>query len=207
MSPDAYFAPLNGQSLLYPGTDEEYRGQCVMPVEFWIKENGVEPPRYPSASQYYSRGVPGYTQIPAGAPILEGDIVVFASNFPPANGNGHIDVASSNGSLHDYWAWDSNWSPPLKLSKIHHNGSDNNYIVGYLRLTKEEEMPIADKGFVINRYKQILGRDCSEQEIAIYVGKTHDVVYDALLDSDEFKARLNGGAPPIKLSPGTYQVN
>lgn len=70
-----------------------------------------------------------------------------------------------------------------------------------VRLVKpeENEMPIADRGFVINRFKQIFNRVPSEAEIAVYVGQPHDVVYDALLNSDEFKGLLNGDFTPYQI--------
>lgn len=141
MTPDSFFTSLLGQSLLYPGIDEKFRGQCVQSVEMWIKALGVIPPKYPSAYMYYTNGVPGFTKVPRGEPIKNGDIIVWGANYPPAIingvGNGHIDVACADGTINDFWAYDSNWKP-LVLAKIHHSGSDNNYIIGYLR--KEDEM-------------------------------------------------------------------
>lgn len=131
MTPDSYFSPLQGQSLLYPGQSESLRGQCVQSVMMWLKETGTEPPIYPSAYQYFDKGIPGYTKMNADL-IQEDDIIVYSKNFPPAGGNGHIDVAAQDGTRTDYWGWDSNWTP-LKLERIHHNGSDNQYIVGILR--------------------------------------------------------------------------
>lgn len=138
MNPITFFEPLLGQSLLYPGQNEIYRGQCVQSVMMWIKANGITPPIYPSAADYYTNGVSGYTKIPAGQPIKLGDIVVWRKDFPPSGGNGHIDVASADGSLSSFSAYDSNWYPPLKLAHILHTGNNNNYIAGYLR--KEEDM-------------------------------------------------------------------
>lgn len=53
------------------------------------------------------------------------------------------------------------------------------------------DMPPADRGFVINRYRQILGREANEDDIKVYLGKNRLEIYDALLDSDEFKRRLS----------------
>lgn len=142
MKPAQYFEPKLGQSLLYPGQAQKYLGQCVQSVMLWLAATGTTPPAYPSAFMYYLAGIPGYTKIPAGPAIQDADIIVWGSDFPPSNGNGHIDVATGDGTLKDFWAYDSNWQPPLKLSKIHHNGSDNRFIIGYLRKTKEgDTMP------------------------------------------------------------------
>lgn len=160
MTPNQFFTPLNNQSLLYPGQNPIYTGQCVQSVMMWLKATGTEPPVYPSAYLYYDRGITGYTKIPAGQTILEGDIVVWRKDFPPSLGNGHIDVASANGALNGFSAWDSNWKP-LILSHILHNGNYNNYIAGYLRrnmatnsLTKEEIQVIYTLTFETNDVPQ-----------------------------------------------------
>lgn len=138
MTPDQYFTPLKGQSLLYPGQANKLRGQCVQSVMLWLQALGVNPPVYEFAYEYYQNGIPGYTKIPVGPNIQTGDIIVWGSNFPASPGAGHIDVAAASGTLQSFYAWDSNWSPPLELNRILHNGNDNNYIVGYLR---RQDMP------------------------------------------------------------------
>lgn len=133
MTPDAFFSPLNGQSLLLPGQSEDFRGQCVQSVGLWVQTLGLKFPAYPFAYLYYQNGIPGYNKIARGAAIKEGDIVIWGPDFPSSPEAGHIDVASSDGTIDSFWAWDSNWSPPLKLNKIHHTGTSNTYIIGYLR--------------------------------------------------------------------------
>lgn len=134
MNPNDFFIPLEGQSLLYPGQNEIYRGQCVQSVMLWLKATGTEPPIYSSAYLYYVNGIPGYEQVPVGQPIKAGDIVVWRKDFPPSGGNGHIDVATGDGTINSFTAWDSNWYPPLQLKPITHNQQIyNQYIAGYLR--------------------------------------------------------------------------
>lgn len=171
MTPADFFNPLLGQSLLYPGQSEFYRGQCVQPVMMWIREQGIEPPVYPSAYMYYERGVIGYQKILVGSPIQDGDIVVYSKKFPPANGNGHIDVATG-GTNKDYWAYDSNWNQPLKLTKVHHNGSDNQYIIGYLRRENVEPADYRmNQGDVINGFK-IWNAVPSQTDLDAWTGQT-----------------------------------
>lgn len=67
---------------------------------------------------------------------------------------------------------------------------DPNKVIG-----KGDPVEPADRGFVINRYRQILGREPSEEEVNVYKGKNRIEVYDAFLDSDEFKRRLQGVKP------------
>lgn len=205
MNPTNYFQPLLGESLLYPGQAERYRGQCPMPVMLWVKANGVEPPAYASAYQYYELGVPGYTKIPVGAPILEGDIVVYGPDFPVTKGDGHIDVASQQGVPSDYWAYDSNWSP-LVLTKTHHNGSDNQYIIGYLR--KEVMEPTdyrMNAGDIENCYMNEQGRKPTQEELDIYTGQPWKQVIQAFWASPERKAWIEGnqtaGYVPFTLPP------
>lgn len=131
MTPAEYFDPLLGQSVAYPG-QEAYQGQCVQSVLLWLRDTGTEPPIYASAYMYYTQGIPGYTKVPIGAPIQDGDIVVWGAAFPPTKGNGHIDVATETGTNLDFWAYDQNWTPNV-ITKTHHAGSQNQYIMGYLR--------------------------------------------------------------------------
>lgn len=133
MSPNDYFSPLEGQSLLIPGQDERFRGQCPQPVGLYVQALGLVFPAYGNAYLYWDNGIPGYEKIAAGNPIKEGDIIVWRKDFPPSNGSGHMDVAAQDGTLANFVAWDSNWYPPLKLAKLSHLGNNNNYIAGYLR--------------------------------------------------------------------------
>lgn len=159
MTPDQFFTPLLGQSLLYPGQSEIYRGQCVQSVLLWLKATGTNPPIYPSAADYFTNGIKGYTKIQPGQPILNGDIVVWGKSFPPSGGNGHIDVASSVGNLNSFSAYDSNWAP-LKLAHILHTGNNNNYIAGYLR--KEETMSPQD---VTNLFSALTGGEAAPADL------------------------------------------
>lgn len=133
MSPNDFFSPLEGQSLLIPGQDERFRGQCPQPVGLYVQALGLTFPAYIDAYLYWDKGIPGYTKVQVGNPIKEGDIIVWRADFPPSLGSGHMDVAAQDGTLANFVAWDSNWYPPLKLAKLSHLGNNNNYIAGYLR--------------------------------------------------------------------------
>lgn len=135
MTPDQFFSPLAGQSLLLGGQPEKYRGQCVQSVGLYVQSLGINFPAYEEAYLYWDNGIPGYTHVGAGNPIKQGDLIVWRSDFPASPGAGHIDVASQDATLASFYAWDSNWSPPLKLERIWHSGNNNNYIAGYLRRT------------------------------------------------------------------------
>lgn len=214
MTPDYFFTPLKGQSLLYPGSDEEYRGQCTQSARLWIKQEGVNPPAYGSAYLFYDNGVPGFTKIPRGQPIKTGDLVVYSKAF---GGNGHIDVASSDGTITDYWGWDSNWNPLLKLNKVHHNGSDNQYIVGYLR-KEGEEMRIPTDIEIIDAKKFITGDpnyqptgpefDYYKQlEDGVPVHGDHQLMYDIIGGGNvRIEQAKQSSVKAIKLEKGFYEV-
>jgi len=214
ITPDQYFTPLKGQSLLYPGQAEKYRGQCVQSVKLWYTEvTGLPAPSHELAYQYYDAGIPGYTKIPAGGPIKTGDIIVWSKYFPASPGAGHIDVAATDGTVNDFYAWDSNWSPPLKLSKIHHNGHDNNYIVGYLRKNEGEEVK-ATRQDIINAYNGLMAYNPTEAEIEGYLdsGKDRGTVWQEIYDYavskklDYFSYKASDNPDATVLKPGIYKV-
>lgn len=75
-----------GQYLLYPGQNPIYSGQCVQLTMLYQKDvQGVEPPVYPSAKNYWT--MPGYDQY--GEP-MDGDIIVYGA--APGNPDGHIGL-------------------------------------------------------------------------------------------------------------------
>lgn len=145
MTPAQFFDPQLGESLAYPG-QEKYRGQCVQSVMLWLAATGTTPPVYLYAHEYYDNGVPGYTKIPAGGAIEDGDLVVYSGALPPSNGDGHIDVATGSGTATNYTGYDQNWNEPLKLTKVVHNGSDDKYILGYLRKNTPAPAPSSGAG-------------------------------------------------------------
>lgn len=186
MSPDSYFTPLKGQSLLIPGQNENVRGQCVQSAGLWIMQQGLKLPAYTYAYMYWDNGVSGMDKIPAGQPIRQGDTVIWGKNFPSSPGAGHIDTASADGTLQDFWAWDSNWgSPSLKLNKIHHTGTANNYIVGYLRkkgvgMPNESEVKSAFAQYNIVGSDGVFGVPSASQ-VTYYTTHTWDVLLNDLL--------------------------
>lgn len=109
--------------LLYPGQSEEYRGQCVQSVMIKIKDvDGIEPPVYPDAKDYWFNGIPGYSIVANPQP---GDIAVYNGHdfFP----EGHIAVVSdSNGQVFEQNA-DPDGSP------MHFYNRATTYLLGYLR--------------------------------------------------------------------------
>lgn len=188
MTPNSFFGPKIGQSLLLPGQSEIYRGQCVQSVGLWVQALGLTFPTYSSAYLYFVNGIPGYTKIPAGTPIKEADIIVWRKDFPPAiftnpdgskSYNGHIDVASADGSLGSFSAYDQNWKP-LVVAHIQHNDNNNNYIAGYLRridmLTPAE----------VNQLTQIaFNRPAHEDEKSVYSTIPTDEALQRILDGEE----------------------
>src|ERR1700733_4310528 len=77
----------NGQQTLYPGQGEDLRGQCVQLVMLYMKEvQGVEPPVYPNAQDYWNN-IPGYSSV---SPAQAGDIAVYSGH--DAYPEGHIAV-------------------------------------------------------------------------------------------------------------------
>lgn len=189
-----FFEPLLGRSLLLSGQSEDFRGQCVQSVGLWVQHLGKVFPVHPSAYQFYVNGIDGFTKIPAGQPIKKGDIVVWAANFPPSKGNGHIDVAAQDGTISDFWAYDSNWDPPLRLSKIHHTGSYNNYIMGYLRL-EDDMSDVADNYFIEACAEGLLGRTASgDVNLLNNLGRPKNDVLDTFRSYPEHVAIMDKAA-------------
>lgn len=220
MSPNAFFGPLDGQSLLIPGQSEIYRGQCVQSVGLYVANLDIAFPAYPQAYMYYQRGIPGYVQVSAGNPIKQGDIIVWRADFPASPGAGHIDVAAQDGTLANFVAWDSNWYPPLKLAKLSHLGNNNNYIAGYLR--REEEVMTEDGvryGYLAITRKLTTDKDAgyTEADVKYWTGRDSteftknlwgqsDYHYGvALAEITQLEAQLAAGS--VVLKPGKYQVN
>lgn len=142
MTPAQFFDPKIGQSLLLPGQSAQFAGQCVQSVGLWVQALGLSFPAHTYAYQYYAAGIPGYTQVPKGSQVYQGDIVIFNSTLPGSGGAGHICVAKQDGSPQDFISYDSNWSVPLKLEQVEHMGGEDSYILGYLR--KEQQMAYRD---------------------------------------------------------------
>ncbi len=190
MTANQFFSPLLGQSLLYPGQNEIYRGQCVQPVMMWIKANGVEPPVYPNAYQYYTRGVPGYDKV--SGEIQEGDIIVFSSNLPGSDGSGHICVASGDAVPQDFMSYDSNWGPGKKLRQIRHMGSEDSDILGYLR-REGYDMATFNEGDRQNFNVSFFGED--QGKFRSEIGMEFKVAMYSIVQGQEFnnETRVNAG--------------
>lgn len=150
MTPIQWFDTHKGQAILVPGGGTGNDGQCEQAVDSFIHEVFGLPYVYtPNAKDFWLNfnglGLDQhFIQIPYGQPILANDIIVYDTRVGSISG--HIDVASRNGIITDFWAYDSNWGGirntqgyPI-LYEAHHTGVYNTYIYGYLRF-KGANMP------------------------------------------------------------------
>lgn len=198
MTLDQYFQ-LTGY-LLYPGQSEVYRGQCVQSVMIKIKNvDGIEPPVYPNAKDYWFNGIPGYSVVTDD--LQPGDIAVYNGHggFP----EGHIAVVSPRPPE----VFEQNADPDG--SPMHFFTRANTYLLGHLRL-KGADMPssqdIADGLTIQLAYNLGLGRQPTTEEIQGWENQkvTVEQILRSVWTAPEHVAYVNGDAIPLK--PGKYIV-
>lgn len=139
-----------GKSVLIPGGGKGNDGQCVQWADVVMKDVYELPYIYtPGAIDFWTKfeelGLDkNFDKIKAGSAIERGDYLIYDARV--GSKYGHIDVASRDGVVYDFWAYDSNWGGvkdpktgyPI-LYEAHHNDKYNDYIVGYLR-RKDDDM-------------------------------------------------------------------
>lgn len=143
-------------------------------------------------------GLSGNTGYSTGAHCHVGRWVGGKSTDPGVGGGFHFDDATvteckedaTNGKYVRVQADGASW--------VYLHLSDNTLVSPGQELKKEADMPeLLNKGDVINFYKQLLGRDPSDQEVAVYEGKDFKTVIYAFMSSDEFKKRVDGNFTPV----------
>lgn len=153
MTLDQCYRSNEGQALLIPGGGADNNGQCAQWADTVLHDVYGLPYVYtPAALDWWQNFgsfpqlAANFEQIPAGQPIKAGDFIFYDARVGAPEG--HVDVASRDGQLSDFWAYDSNWGGSAYrnadgypvLHEQHHNDKYNNYIVGYIRF-KGGNMP------------------------------------------------------------------
>lgn len=144
-----YFHTVNlGKAVTYDNNPENY-GQCAQLMERKMFDvDGVTPPIYPGAADYYERGVPGYTKIAKTTELpKKGDLVYFQRSVDSVGNNGHVDICMVDGAASGYTGFDSNWDATtyfqiingVKYPAAHDVVHNYDLVTGYLR--KEVPMP------------------------------------------------------------------
>jgi len=129
------FNQYKGTEVLVPGEAAEYAGQCFQWFDIVLHDVYGLPYFYAAiALDIWTN--PGwllnyFDKITDGS-IQAGDIVVYGSGIN-TSGAGHVDVAAENGTTANYVGYDSNWDT-LDLEQVIHDGHDNTFILGSLRL-------------------------------------------------------------------------
>lgn len=224
-----------GTSVLVPGGGAGNQGQCEQWADLVLNQvYGLSFVYTPAALDWwYSADALGLTEhfdkIPFGEPIVQGDYIIYDGRVGSADG--HIDVASENGTVKAFWAYDSNWggSPfvvngyPV-LHEVFHMDEYNNYIVGYLRL----------KGSIMNEaqatqlslYLRLLDFESVEQANSHsaddvshmladpgYAGALAKQIYEGVnwqqqsYKASHYDADVAASSNPVTLAPGVYKVS
>lgn len=194
-----------GTSVLVPSGGAGNDGQCVQWADLVLHDvYGFDYVYTPGAIDWWNNfsSIPqlaiNFDQITDGS-IKVGDFVIYDGRVGSVYG--HIDVASRDGSVHDFWAYDSNWGgSPFKidgypvLHEVHHNDAYDNYILGSLR-RKEDDMaePIFNEGDRVNINNWLYGSDRGQH--ADQIGKTYKDGAAGVFLSDYFvqESRVNDG--------------
>lgn len=175
--------------LLYPGQSEVYRGQCVQSVMIKIKSvDGIEPPVYPNAKDYWYKGIPGYQKVSSPQ---TGDIAVYDGHG--AYQEGHIAVVSPRPPE----VFEQNADPDG--SPMHFYTRKSPYLLGYLRKEEATTMGKPDRAQVINYFKGFAVAGAggqvgvpTEDQIKYYTERTYDVVLNDVLNDVWNRLQLAG---------------
>lgn len=173
MTPAQWFAEHQGTAILVPGGGSGNNGQCEQAIDSFHHEvNGLPYVYTPAAkdwwydfnqlglSQWYTQVVNGQFEV--------GDIILY-NPLSASDPQGHGDVCSRAGSVHDFWAYDSNWDATHfhdihgypTLHEVHHNDQFNQYVLGSLRFKGGTMTPTAAQ--VVVAY--CLAFDCNENQV------------------------------------------
>jgi hypothetical protein len=214
MNPDQWFQARQGQSLLVPGEPESLRGQCVQAADYALNEVYGFSYHYGNASEWWTN--PGdlsqhFDKITDGS-IKKGDFVIYSSSLPGSGGAGHIDVAAQDGKTSNYMGYDSNWGGNKTLHQVTHNGSENQYILGSLRLKGADMATTADHDMVERLAEAFLNDNYAKNpSLSQFIGQDLVTVINTMNESAERAAwlkhlqDLENGAGTV-LAPGSYQV-
>lgn len=135
-----------------------------------------------------------FIRLDRGAVPVTGDVVVWSSL--PGSIYGHIAVFL-NGTLDNFNSFDQNWPTG---SVCHVQGHSWANVLGFLRPrvnVNTKGMFMIDENLLFNYYRYLLGRPPDPQGKAQFLGKPADVVFDALVNSDEYKNLHNNPGSPV----------
>lgn len=140
MTLDQCYAKYQGQSVLVPGAQEIYRGQCAQWADLVLNEVYGMPYRWGDDADAINWWLdPGtllaqFIQVPPGV-AKKGDFVVWGTGVGSVDG--HIDVCMQDGSPSGFKGADTNWAGNKTVHMVQH---DYKYVLGYLRPKEGEEM-------------------------------------------------------------------
>lgn len=207
MTPQQWYNTRQGQSILIPGGGNGNNGQCEQAVDDYIHIALGQPYVYtPAAMDFWNKfsqlGLnKNFSQVSRGQPILNGDLIVYDQRVGATQG--HIDTAAGNGSISDFWAYDSNWGGkqftnpetgyPI-LHEVHHNDAYNNYIIGYLRFKGGTQMDLWTNGRTYNLLFHAISPAVAEQAKAAGFngwfgaqnGQEVGAAFDTIISSPQF---------------------
>lgn len=177
MTLDQCFQANQGTAILVPGGGAGNNGQCAQWADLVLHDVYGLPYIYtPGAIDWWQKAdALGLTQyfdkIPAGEPIKKGDFLIYDARVGSAFC--HIDVASADGTIDNFSAYDSNWNAKVfhdangypTLHELQHTGVYNTYILGYLRLKGATDM-IATANDLKYLYLGVYAQDVPDANLA-----------------------------------------
>lgn len=212
-----------GQAVLAPGGGAGNQGQCLQWSDIVLNEVYGLPFIYtPAALDWWVKaGSLGLTvhfnKIPAGSPVKKGDFVIYDARVGAPEG--HIDVASNDGSYNDFTAYDSNWGGKAfynsagypTLHEVRHNDKYNGFIVGYLRSKEANVLPDFNNGDAENLFVAMYGNRPTPEQIAAFVdwakNNKNELLYETIIRRfKELTDAASKAQPAQELKPGIYQV-
>lgn len=160
MNLDQFYAKYQGQSLLYPGTSADLRGQCAVAMYFVVAEVWVRPIFRANAKDWLDRAAAlGFQAVrnnpndPNQVPP-RGAIAVWGGNLPGSGGYGHVAaVWNAPPRAATFVGLGSNWGGKT-LHLVTHN---YNYLIGWILPPAAPAQPQGDE-MIVN----------SDQAVKIY---------------------------------------
>jgi hypothetical protein len=142
---DAFISKYIDKSVGYP-TNNEYRGECLSVVKWYMKELwGFNPPssgvnsaygywtNFPAPLGNYFDKIPN---TPTGVP-QKGDVVIWKGALVGSDGAGHIAIATGKGDTNSFEAFGQNWGG----KNAHHVTYKYTNVYGWLRPKNINDAP------------------------------------------------------------------
>lgn len=202
----SWFQQNIGKAVVVPNIVADELGQCWVSATSYLHDVYGLPYIYtPAAINVWNNSLLtqyGFTKIPTNERIIAGDLIFYDSRIGAPEG--HVSTASQDGTLGDFYAYDSNWDKTHfhdsngfpTLHEVHHNDRYNGYIVGYYRrmvggrgagdITKQEDFTMTEDE-AKDLWRLGLHREPeTDQTWRPWVGKRFSVGSDAFRGSQEW---------------------